>query len=1355
MIWTLASLYLLLMVLLHIPAVQGFIGSQVSCSLGKMLGTEVQVGRVDLGFLNRIIIDDVVIYDQSHRKMIQASRLSGKIDLIPLLTDNRISISSAQLFGLNADFYKQTAETKPNFQFALDSLASKDSTAHKPLNLQIQSLVIRHGAVKYNEWDAPQTPRRLNLKHLELTNLSTHINLYTLTDDSISINVKKLSLKEKAGLDVRKLRFKLNAGKLSGKLSDFQLALPESHLDIPHAEVSYHMKDGTVEKSSIRFNANLKESKITPSDLACLTKELENFRNPIFITASTNGNASSLHVNGLHVSSSTGSISLKGNGHIEDWNKTLKWDADLEDLQLSAEGLQFVAKNLNGERIRIPEEVIRMGNIRFKGHAQGLGNAISSSGNLRTDAGDVQMKISINGSNFNGDVKTGGFNLARILNDNTFGQVIADIKAEGTLKGHGQQAVGNLPVENLMLKGNVDRFDYNGYTYHRIFVDGNINGNLADGKFIMDDPHGKVELNGVVNLSKQSPSTNITASVRHFNPQALKLTNVLGNRTLDFDAKADFSGNTLARANGYLHLENLQTSDGKSQLHINNIDISTGYQDDEHFIDLQSDFGNILIRGKYDYKTLAQSFINIANDKMPSLPGLPHHTAATNNDFAIIANIFDTALAQNLFGIPVELHEPLHMKGVLNDRDHELNLDINAPHFTYDGKRFEDAHVYFTTHNDTLFTRTVMRHIAANGRRLALDLDGYAADNKLVTTLKWDASQVMPLKGVLTAETEFSVNENGKDVAHIRVLPSEVILDRKTLTVQPSDIIYSKNSLQINHFQLSNNNQHIIIHGKATPNPEDSLTVNLRDIDVGYVLDLVNFHSVDFSGLASGHATLRDIFGNLKADAAIDVKDFRFENGRMGVLHAQADFMLSEGNINIHAVADDAPGGKTLINGYVSPVHNNLDLHIGAEGTPLEFIEDYCRSFMGNITARAQGNCRVFGNFNNVNLEGQLVANGGIYIKTLNTAYTLHNDTIKLIPDEIIFQNDTVYDRNRNTGVVTGALHHQHLTKMTFDINVEADNLLAYDMHNYNGQSFYGTVYGTGTCYIMGRKGAITFDINATPNSGSFIEYNAGGPEGISKGDFITWTPGDQLQYTHQTPHTEILNSNTQNKTLRPASSDIRLNFLVNVTPDFTLRILMDENTGDKILLNGNGVLRANYFNKGSFDMFGNYLIDYGTYTMTIQNVIKKVFTFQSGSTITFGGDPFNATLNMKGQYTVPSVSLSDLQMGRSFTQNSIRVNCLMNIGGTAGSPNVTFDLDLPTLSTDAQQMERSVINSEEDMNQQVLYLLAVGRFLPQGSNNATQDGTEQQNQTSLAMQSLLSGTLSQQPPSDIRQERL
>ena len=195
-------------------------------------------------------------------------------------------------------------------------------------------------------------------------------------------------------------------------------------------------------------------------------------------------------------------------------------------------------------------------------------------------------------------------------------------------------------------------------------------------------------------------------------------------------------------------------------------------------------------------------------------------------------------------------------------------------------------------------------------------------------------------------------------------------------------------------------------------------------------------------------------------------------------------------------------------------------------------------------------------------------------------------------------------------------------------------------------------------------------------------------------------------------------------------SSDMRINFLVNATPKLTLKLMMDPQSGDYITLNGNGVLRANWFNKGSFDMFGNYVVDHGVYKLTIQNVIKKDFEFMPGGTIAFGGNPYNAPLNLQAKYTVNGVPLSDLSIGRSFSSNNIRVD---------------FTMDLPTVNTDAKQMIYSVINSQEEMNQQVLYLLAIGRFYAQTKNNQSSEDADQQSQTSLAMQSFLSGTISQQ----------
>ena len=54
----------------------------------------------------------------------------------------------------------------------------------------------------------------------------------------------------------------------------------------------------------------------------------------------------------------------------------------------------------------------------------------------------------------------------------------------------------------------------------------------------------------------------------------------------------------------------------------------------------------------------------------------------------------------------------------------------------------------------------------------------------------------------------------------------------------------------------------------------------------------------------------------------------------------------------------------------------------------------------------------------------------------------------------------------------------------------------------------------------------------------------------------------------------------------------------IGVTNQRETTIIWDKATGEP-------VYNATYFNKGSFDMYGTYVIDHGSYNLTIQNIIK------------------------------------------------------------------------------------------------------------------------------------------------------
>ena len=140
------SIYIAIAILLHVPYVQQQLGQTVANAVGKKIGTKVTVGRVDLGMLNRIIIDDVTILDQKGKTMMLSARIAAKID-VAALAKGRIVVNSAQLFSPRLTLYQTSAEAKPNFQFVLDSLASKH---HEPQTARHRRRVVYHAARRHS-----------------------------------------------------------------------------------------------------------------------------------------------------------------------------------------------------------------------------------------------------------------------------------------------------------------------------------------------------------------------------------------------------------------------------------------------------------------------------------------------------------------------------------------------------------------------------------------------------------------------------------------------------------------------------------------------------------------------------------------------------------------------------------------------------------------------------------------------------------------------------------------------------------------------------------------------------------------------------------------------------------------------------------------------------------------------------------------------------------------------------------------------------------------------------------------------------------------------------------------------------
>ena len=157
---------------------------------------------------------------------------------------------------------------------------------------------------------------------------------------------------------------------------------------------------------------------------------------------------------------------------------------------------------------------------------------------------------------------------------------------------------------------------------------------------------------------------------------------------------------------------------------------------------------------------------------------------------------------------------------------------------------------------------------------------------------------------------------------------------------------------------------------------------------------------------------------------------------------------------------------------------------------------------------------------------------------------------------------------------------------------------------------FYGTVYATGNALLTGNaQDGLDANIAMTTNRNTNFTYSTGTVASATNNQFIKFvdkTPRRSIQDSVQL--VSFYEQVQQKIEKKESQTDIRLNILVDATPDATMKIIMDPVAGDYISGRGSGNIRMEFYNKGDMKMFGNYHIQQGIYKFSLQEVIRKDF---------------------------------------------------------------------------------------------------------------------------------------------------
>lgn len=1288
------------------------------------LGIPISIKKLKIENLNDIMLSGILIIDEEADTLIYADKATASIELEKLL-NSKLHINTLTFAAPDIRLSKKTPGSPLNIQFIINNL-NKESKEGNETDLRINQLIIYDGRFRYDVFSEKPVTGRLDLNHIEIGDFASNISLKHFNKENLNLYIRSIKGFEKSGLELKKLRAMVTAKDGDMILEKFCLEFPGSNIASDRVTLT-----GIKDIDSMAFDGELRCSRLSFDDLAPVFPEIPASMPSLRFNVS--GHADRKAMSGrLLIAAKDGSLAVEGYATAKSpFDKERRIEITLDHLSAKERMIDRISSFLGTPRHDIAS---KLGDTEIDGKVLISSGSIDGHANINSRSGILYIAM---GTDSMGcfDVTSEGkdVHLGNILGYDGLGTCNLSASAKGNIKDSLWQADFNIGINDLVFKE---------YRYSPIGIEGKaVNGDIMARLTTAD-----TNLSATVDLSyrkeRLNDKVNIMLKVDSIKPYDLHLYKEKGHSfAFNMDSEIDMYRHDKSLTNIRLH--NFAFNDGQETYTIRNFHLYDDNTEEKRSITINSDIINADMIGYFNTARLIDSYTRVLSSHIPSLDTKGRRT---DNNYLYRVEIMDSRLLSKLFKLPFTINEKSLIYGSCFDGNNTANIDIELHNVTVGGDIYRAINLKGASNDmELIVDASILKPQGSkkkdfdyknNGNDLLVNLHSTIDSDTINGIIDWNGiAGNGKNRGMLRMDASLSRDAVNNLCVELNVAPGRFTLDGSPWNISPGKIKGNSEKIAVNDLGLYNDEQSLKIEGTAGKFINDSLNIHLNRMDVATIMGIVNFRTLLFGGKATGSAHLTSLLSRPDVNGNFLVDSLSIDNAYMGDGELGISWMDYNKTISLNC---DILGkeGNSKVCGILSPARDTIMLRIDADRLNVGFLNKKVGSFLADMQGTANGTAYVLGKWRSVNLKGDLFLNSGCSarVKANNVTYIFIGDSLHMRPDILEFKNMRLKDRAGNRGTMNGRVTHRNFSRWACHIDVEAEKMLVYDTHDFSSMPFYGTAYASGNASIISEGSGITLKAGMRSEANSSFVYNSSTASGARDNSFVTFVDSNKKGKTH----TLDLKEN-QKSTYDLVTSKLNLEFMLDVTDNFHIKVFTDLRNGDYIDFYGNGAISALYDDKNGFSMKGLLGLERGTYKFTIQDIFPKEFNIQKGSTLSFDGDPFKAALNLRTKYLVPSALLSDLTT-ETAKNKTVKVNCVMDISGTLEKPALSFDLELPEGSGEEKELLASVASTPEQKNMQFIYLLGVGKFYTYDYNN-TSDGS----QSSTAMESLISNTLSGQ----------
>lgn len=1283
--------------------------------------------------LDKLTIEGVNLVYQSIPDEMTANIQLGELFLsLPEanLADRRILVDQIQLHGSSFD----VAMLQASAQEESEPSSATDSGVEWP-DWEIELGAIHFSENNFSFRTSEELPVRgyFNPSSVAISEFTLKANGVALNEDKAVLDLEAFSFKEYSGFELREGNFRTSVDQNLLKISNFRLRTGNSNI-LANLEIGYQdIAEVISDYSQAQFDLRIPELAIGLQDVYFFEPSLRNDPNMSAIgrkkitgNFDLSGQVNDVNVKRVRIAWGVDTqVDVEGN---------VKNAMDVDRLWVDIDPITFETNKSDMEvflsqqdsSMTLPESIQLIAEVKGgMDNMQANAKLVAPEGEIHVDANYAFDRV----HRLESKILIEELDLEILLSNPQFGVITysAELSAQGS-------SVDDLVVN---LNSEFDQLNLYGYDYDGLRLDADISNGIGHVEVSFKDENLDFGLIGDMELDSINTIVNLDLDIRGADLNALNLSgqelkarihykmNWEGNLN-NFELITKLEEGTLvledrpilidgfdivASVRDTLTLANLESSILQMELESNSDPNQTIQALSKYFGRV---LGDSLIRNPADTLVVLKMDMSIPRSRVLDqliLPGLESwETFVISVNFDETAEKFDATI-----DLPSMVYSGIEIDSLgvrANGRGNEF--EVHAGMVSLESGTFSMGKTYFDGKlKDHYFD---------------LDFLSYDGDETLVH-VQWDISTI-------------------SDTLQLHIDPENLILNKREWGIsEENSIRYGSGWIEFNEFELTRNDQRLSVSNQLEGIEEEHIGIEFQDFRLGTFTSLLNPDSLIATGFVDGRFILENPFGATGILADLKINEFavfevplgNFSLDAVSVGDASYEFLLAlkDGGIDFDLTGDytAAETGAEL----------NLDFLLNELRADVlqGLLAEYLREGEGGISGRA----KVSGTTSEPIYEGEFTFDKfAVTINAINAKYSVSDESVRIDNDGIYLDDFTLNDQEGNAFVMSGSVFTEDLANPSFDLNLVADNFRVLNSTREDNELFFGTG-------ILDANLDIKGDLNL-PRVNARLRVRSG-----TELTFII--PETQLDIVERDGIVLFVNRQDPDDILTRRSEEIgntgitgfQIAAVLEVDPDASFRVIVDERSGDNLLVSGEANLTLNFDPNGRITLTGSYELSGGHYEMSLYNLVSRRFEIQEGSTITWAGDPLDASLSMTALYRVRT-SAAELMAAqtsgigaeaRAQYNQELPFLVYLNIDGNLTRLEPSFRLDMPEEQRGAAGgnvygQVQLLNNQEGELNRQVFSLMVLNRFFPDRGGDGSGGGTAGLARSSVSQ--LLSGQL-------------